>query len=226
MESAQRGRRHEVVELFRRTGRPLSAREVADATSLHINTSRFHLDTLVRQGVLRREDGQPAGPGRPANRYVLVPGMHRDRQRNYRLLAEMLLAHLATDAEPRRAAVRAGEAWGRYLVQPLAPGQRPSMDDSMRRLMDLLDDIGFDPRVSDVPGTGTRVELRHCPFLELARTQPDLVCGVHLGLMRGALDQLGTALHARSLTPFADPHTCVAHVAPEPRPNEGMSCSG
>lgn len=214
MEPAQRGRRGQVVDLFRTTARPLSTREVADATGLHINTTRFHLDTLVRQGVLRRQGGRAAGPGRPPSRYALVPGMQRGGQRNYKLLAEMLLTHLAADGESRTAAVRAGEAWGRYLVQAPAPGQRLSAAESTQRLSELLDDIGFDPRVSDARGRATRVELRHCPFLELAQTQRDLVCGVHLGLMRGALDQLRTSLEVRSLTPFADPHTCVAHVAP------------
>ena len=30
---------------------------------------------------------------------------------------------------------------------------------------------------------------QHCPFLELAEVQRDLVCGLHFALMRGALEQ-------------------------------------
>ena len=214
VEPLQRGRRREVVELVRAAGRPLSAREVATETGLHINTARFHLDTLVREGVLRREDGQAVGPGRPPGRYVMVPGMDRGGLRNYKLLAEKLLSHLAADTDPDAAAARAGESWGRYLVQPPAPGRQLSREDSLDRLTDLLADIGFDPQVSAGPDAETRIELRHCPFLELAEAQRNLVCGLHLALMRGALDQLSAPLRAQSLTPFADPHTCVAQLAP------------
>lgn len=214
MEPQQRGRRREVLELFRGAGRPLSAREVADETELHINTARFHLDILTRQGILRREDGPSEGRGRPPIRYALVPGMDRGGFRNYRLLAEMLLSHLAISPDPEDAALRAGFAWGRYLVQPPVPGQRLTDTDSLARLTDLLADVGFDPRV--VPGqeATTRIELRHCPFLELAEAQQHLVCTMHLGVMRGGLDQLGARLQATSLTPFAEPGTCVATVAP------------
>jgi predicted ArsR family transcriptional regulator len=213
-ESARRGRRHEIVDFFRAGNRPLSARDVAAETGLHINTARFHLDNLVRAGILRREDGRTNGPGRPPTRYTLVPGMADGGLRNYKLLAEVLLSHLATDAEPAGAAVRAGEAWGRYLIRLPAPGQRLSAEDSVERLTDLLADIGFDPRVAARLDEAMSVELRHCPFLELAHTHRELVCGLHLGLMRGALEQLDAPLRVQSLTPFADPHTCVAHVVP------------
>lgn len=221
MEPQQRGRRHEVLELFRATGRPLSAREVADETDLHINTARFHLDILTRQGILRREDGPAEGRGRPANRYVLVPGMDRGGLRNYRLLAEMLLSHLAVGPDPQDAALRAGFAWGRYLVQPPVPGQRLTDADSIARLTDLLADIGFDPGLVPSREATTRIELRHCPFLELAETQQDLVCTMHLGVLRGGLDQLGGRLTAESLTPFAEPGACVATVVPAPEGSAG-----
>lgn len=219
MQTLRRGRRQEVVELFRAAGRPLSAREVATGTGLHVNTARFHLDALVRQEVLRREDGLVTGPGRPAGRYVLVPGMDRGGTRNYRLLAEMLLSHLATGPDPDDAALTAGAAWGRYLVRPPAPGQRLSAQESLARLTGLLTEIGFDPRLVSGPDDATRVELRHCPFLELAESRRDLVCTLHLGVMQGALEQLGTPLRAESLTPFAEPSACVARLAPRAGPH-------
>ena len=216
MDANQGGRRREVVELIRASRRPLTAREVADEIGLHINTVRFHLDTLVRQGILRREGGQSDGPGRPATQYVLVPGMDRGGPRNYKLLAEMLLSHLASADDAVAAAIAAGLAWGRYLVQPLAPGQRISTDDGLARLLDLLGDVGFDPLLAPASEdqSQTEIRLRHCPFLELAETHRELVCAMHLGLMRGALEQLGLPVRAERLTPFADPHTCVAYLAP------------
>jgi predicted ArsR family transcriptional regulator len=214
VDTIEGGRRREVVEFFRASRRALSAREVADELGLHINTVRFHLDTLVRHGTLRREDGRSYGPGRPRAQYALAPGMDRGGPRNYKLLSEMLLSHLAAEDDPSGAALNAGETWGRYLVAPPAPGQRFSTADGLARLTELLADVGFDPHVSTTADAGAEIRLRHCPFLELAETHRELVCALHLGLMRGALKQLRTPLRAESLIPFADPHTCVARLAP------------
>lgn len=212
MDESQGGRRRDVIELFRASRRPLTAHDVAAEIGLHLNTARFHLDTLVRQGILRREDGQSDRPGRPRTQYLLVPGMDRGGTRNFKLLAEMLLTHLATAQDPTAAAVDAGAQWGRYLVQPPAPGQRIATGVALERLVDLLADVGFQPHSAIGEHDESLINLRHCPFLELAETHQDLVCAMHLGLMRGALERLGASLHAETLTPFADPHTCVAHL--------------
>lgn len=210
----ERGRRHQIAELFRAAQRPLSARDVADELGLHINTARFHLDVLVRHGRLRREAGRSHGPGRPRDQYSLEPGMDRGGPRNYKLLSEVLISHLAVEHNPSDAAVRAGQAWGRYLVPPPAPSQQLSSDDGVARLTEMLSDIGFDPQMSAGPGADIEIRLRHCPFLELAETHRDVVCALHMGLMQGALEQLAIPLRAQSLTPFADPHTCLARLVP------------
>ncbi|MEO6701754.1 MAG: helix-turn-helix domain-containing protein [Jatrophihabitantaceae bacterium] len=212
MDNIEGGRRREVVEFFRASRGSLTAREVADELGLHINTVRFHLDALVRHGTLRREEGRSEGPGRPRTQYLLTPGMDRGGPRNFKLLAEMLLSHLASEDDADGAAARAGQAWGRYLVPPPAPSQRLSSEDGLARLTDLLSDVGFDPQLSVEADADIEIRLRHCPFLELAETHRELVCALHLGLMQGALEQLGIPLRAQSLTPFADPHTCLAHL--------------
>lgn len=206
------GRRRQVAELFRASRRPLSAREVADALGLHINTARFHLDILVRHRTLRREAGRSQGPGRPRTQYSLEPGMDRGGPRNYKLLSEMLISHLSGEHNPADSALGAGQAWGRYLVLPPAPSQQLSSDDGASRLTELLSDVGFDPQLSSGTGAAIEIRLRHCPFLELAETHRELVCALHLGLMQGALEQLAVPLRAHSLIPFADPHTCLARL--------------
>jgi predicted ArsR family transcriptional regulator len=68
--------------------------------------------------------------------------------------------------------------------------------------------------------TGTRVLLRHCPFLEVARAHREVVCAVHLGVMQGVLDELRAPLEATELNPLVEPSLCVAHLsrrsAPQP----------
>ncbi|HEY6054812.1 MAG TPA: hypothetical protein VIU86_12815, partial [Gaiellaceae bacterium] len=76
------------------------------------------------------------------------------------------------------------------------------------RLIALLAGIGFEPTLKK-----QRIEMLPCPFLELARRHQDVVCPIHLGLMRGALAELGAATRATRLEPFVRPDLCVAHLA-------------
>ena len=55
--------------------------------------------------------------------------------------------------------------------------------------------------------------MQPCPFLELARRHEEVVCPIHLGLMRGALSELGARTTATKLEPFVRPELCVAHLA-------------
>ena len=55
--------------------------------------------------------------------------------------------------------------------------------------------------------------MRPCPFLELAREHQDVICPIHLGLMRGALAELGARTRATKLEPFVRPDLCVARLA-------------
>ena len=54
--------------------------------------------------------------------------------------------------------------------------------------------------------------LKRCPFQEVATTYPTVICPIHLGLIRGALAELGTGVEADWLEPFAEPGACVAHL--------------
>lgn len=58
-----------------------------------------------------------------------------------------------------------------------------------------------------------QVGLRHCPFLELAEGRPGVVCPVHLGLMRGALETWAAPVTVERLEAFAEPDLCLVHLA-------------
>jgi predicted ArsR family transcriptional regulator len=73
----------------------------------------------------------------------------------------------------------------------------------------LLGTLGFDPEPDQ---RHQRVRLRQCPLLEAAVEQPEVVCSVHLGLVRGALDTWGTSAEETSLLPFAEPGACLLHL--------------
>lgn len=79
----------------------------------------------------------------------------------------------------------------------------------------MLEDLDFAPEpVATEHGPPERVRLRHCPFLELAEPHRDLVCAVHLGLMQGALSELGAPITVTRLAPFAEPTACLAELTP------------
>lgn len=206
---ASGSRREEVLALLRATERSLSAAEVAEATGLHLNTARFHLDGLVEDGLAARESEPRDEPGRPRILYSAqgpVPG-----PRSYALLAEMLTGLVAALKDAGPAAVDAGQAWGRHLIERTAPSERVDAAEAITRLNALLDAIGFEPEARKSK-KGTEIRLHHCPFREVAEKHTDVVCALHLGLMQGALGELNAPIDATSLEPFVSPQLCVARL--------------
>lgn len=212
--------RGRVLDVLRALDRPAGVHEIAERVGLHSNTARFHLDGLVDAGLAERQAQGEGRPGRPPMVYVATPSVVQAGQRSYRLLAEMLTG-LLTDSlpEPGGAAERAGEAWGRYLAQRPAPGQTVDAAEGVRRLVAVLDEVGFEPGpVEDAERPV--IPLRHCPFREVAQQHRDVVCSLHLGLMRGVLAETRAPLSADRLEPFVEPSLCLATLAPasdEPR---------
>jgi predicted ArsR family transcriptional regulator len=200
--------RSRLLTLLGRSARPMGVRELAEAVGLHPNTVRQHLDQLVEAGLAVRDTAPPIGRGRPALRYAAEPGSDEPDPVAYRALAGVLAEQVARLPEGVRVALAAGERWGRALVLEAtdsAPRTNP-----IGRLVELLDAAGFAPEApltDDGP-----IQMRHCPFGTLVRGQGEVVCGVHLGLIRGALRELGAPFGAISLEPFVTPALCLAHL--------------
>jgi predicted ArsR family transcriptional regulator len=83
----------------------------------------------------------------------------------------------------------------------------------VRRLSAVLADAGFAPDTVDDPDRPV-IALRHCPFREVAEQHQDVVCSLHLGLLRGVLAEVRAPLRADRLEPFVGPSLCLAHLAP------------
>jgi predicted ArsR family transcriptional regulator len=202
-----------VLDLLRSRAQPLGVGEVAQHVGLHQNTVRSHLDLLVESGYATRHSEAPRGPGRPRVVYEATAAPEGDR--NYRLLAEVLAQHLvATSERPGEAAVNAGRSWvestGRRQrgddEAGTAAGLPISEEAAIAAVVRMLGDSGFAPELS---ADGTSINLHRCPFRELAVSNPDVVCGAHLGIIQGALADLGTMVSATRLLPFVTPGLCV-----------------
>ena len=204
--------RARVLTVLQETGVPLGVGDVAERVQLHPNTIRFHLDGLVEAGLAERASEDRDEPGRPRTLYAASPDSVRVGRRSYRLLAEILTSYLAAQTpQPAKAALKAGEAWGRFLTERPVPFQSVDASVATRRLVETLDDIGFAPEAKTA-GRKRQILLHHCPFRETAEEHRDVVCSIHLGLMRGLLAELGAPLEAQRLDPFVEPSLCVAHL--------------
>ncbi|WP_396657974.1 helix-turn-helix transcriptional regulator [Microbacterium sp.] len=203
-------RRSQVLRLLKDADEPLSVAMIAAQLGIHPNTARFHLDALERLGQIEQVASPRRTPGRPPQLFRPVPRMDPTGPRNYRALAEVLADALSAEADSTARAIETGRTWGHR-----AAAQQPGNPDDIDRLVGLLDEFGFEPERIDGAAT-TTIGLHNCPFLEVAEHRRDIVCGVHLGLMRGALEQWGSQADVRRLTPFAQPQLCVAEVAGPP----------
>lgn len=83
----------------------------------------------------------------------------------------------------------------------------------MEAVIGVLDGLGFAPRQVPEPVAGmTEVHLHVCPFLDLVAGHPDAMCGLHLGVVRGALEQAGGTGAGAALEPFGAPTACVVRI--------------
>ncbi len=205
------GRREDVLAAVRGAASTMTIKEIAGELGVHPNTVRFHLDTLVGEGRVERVEPDRRRPGRPPLIFRAVRRMDPGGTRRYQLLAEILTAGLITDSKASVQALEAGRAWGSRMTPPTrrAPGSRESID----RLVELLDELGFAPQRRTADGD-LQVGLRHCPFLELAEGSSAVVCPVHLGLMQGALEAWSAPITVDRLDAFAEPDLCLAHITP------------
>jgi predicted ArsR family transcriptional regulator len=223
-----------ILEVLVDQPEPCTVGALSALTHQHPNTIREHLEGLVGDRLAARVRAPASGRGRPAWLYSATLDVGSDPgASDYAGLASALAAQIArTSKQPRADAIEAGRAWGRDLVRrtPVRMGEgkgpvhdpptAPSAVSARRQVVSLLEELGFAPSPD---ARAAVVKLRRCPLLEAAHQSPDVVCGVHLGIVRGVLDELGndseqterTALHA-----FWEPGACRLDLLPRSAANQ------
>lgn len=206
-----------VLERLRQHGFPATVSGLAGELVLHANTVREHLDVLVELGLVTRERAATGRRGRPASHYVAADHREPDpRVRDYAGLATALAGHLErASADPGAAALEVGRGWGRELAtaSPGAPVGRAGRAGARHRVVVLLGELGFDPQADR---RATTVALRRCPLLDAARRHPRVVCRVHLGIVRGALETYRGDPESTELLAFSEPGACRLHLTTAP----------
>lgn len=198
-----------MLETLGDQGEPTSLAALVLASGLHENTVRGHLEGLEEDGLVTRRRAEPDGRGRPAWLYsVTVP----EPASEYAGLASALAGTLArTSADPVSDALEAGAEWGGRIAasRPDPSDARGSAPVRRREVVAMMSDLGFGPE------TGRRAEtvrLTRCPLLDVAKEHTEIVCNVHLGLVRGALAARDDEDTEVDLAPFAEPGACLLHL--------------
>ena len=198
----------------------MTAAELGQAIDLHATTVRFHLDQLLAADLLTTRFLKTRAVGRPRKLYDVAPGTLPDPEagpESLKLLTSLLADSFGrfADGSPITPA-EAGERWARDHVtaEPVAPATTPGQWlAKVGRMIDVLTQWGYTPNLRTSNGGRTaEIDLVRCPFLELARTNTAVVCGIHRGLIAGSMRQFGEEHAEVSLEPFVEPHRCVAHV--------------
>jgi predicted ArsR family transcriptional regulator len=198
-----------------------TAAEVAARLGLHTTTARFHLDQLEGGGLVESWFLR-GGIGRPRKLYRLptrtLPTL-ADATGPLKALTALLAESLTASEEGER--LTPEEAGRRWAVRRGATGEQPRPQahtpgtwlGKVGETLDRLHGWGYLPEVRTEEGGRTaELTLVDCPFLELARDNPGVVCGVHRGLLRGTLESLGEKETEVSLRPFVEPRVCLARV--------------
>jgi predicted ArsR family transcriptional regulator len=160
---------------------PAGRDQSAAATGISRTLAAYHLDKLVKAGLLSASYARPPGrsgpgAGRPAKVYsraerelaVSVP------PRNYPLLARLLVS--SVDRDPT-GAVRAA------VNQAAFDAGHSAGTDANGDLLATLRGCGYQPRNMD----DGRIELCNCPFHKLSQEHRDVVCTLNLHLIEGVL---------------------------------------
>lgn len=200
--------RRELYERVAAQTGTVTREEAASAAGISRTLAAYHLDKLAEAGLLdvgyaRPEGRGGPGAGRPAKQYrrasrelsVTLPA------RNYAVMADVLATALAADetGSVRAAAARAAEDIGRAAV-------------GATDLETALRTVGYEPAVTSEGD----IELRNCPFHQLAATHTELVCGLNMDLIAGLLHGVGQPGGRAELVPRAG--RCCVVIHPGIRP--------
>jgi predicted ArsR family transcriptional regulator len=174
--------------------RSMTVAELALALGGHPNTTRLHLQSLLVGGWVAELPRPSHGKGRPPMAYLPTGAGSRASSPSSATLVdaafvEALAEHLEASPHPGAAAVSIGRRWGVRL------GATRDHDGLVGAI------IGQRLGAEDVLDGHA---IHSCPLVTSARRSPEVVCGLHQGL----IDALAPV--PMTLTPFARPGMCMA----------------
>lgn len=192
--------RARVQSVIDAASQPVTVEEVAEATGLHANTVRGHLDVLLAGGTIERVPAGPQGRGRPRWLYRAA----RTKASPFHFLAEALTAQLARTQDPGLADA-AAERWSQALPV-LPPAETP--DEAVAEATSALNRLGF---VAQTGPVGDCISLSSCPYADLIEDNP-VICDIHTALVVRLLEQTGQPVTLAAMDVFPRHDVCVARL--------------
>ncbi|MGH9042347.1 MAG: hypothetical protein ACRDZ3_19180, partial [Acidimicrobiia bacterium] len=166
----------------------------------------------LEAGMLEEEAGVPAGRGRPSKRYRLrQPLLASDPEVRLFVGSLVSLLRRVSGDDAATAADDEGARRGRELGRSF---RHPSVEQTMREVVELLEQLSFNPDPPVRRGDALAVDVRHCP-LHVDPFDPDgaIVCAFHKGLIRGLAEMAsGEEVEVR-LQPFVAPGVCRVELS-------------
>ena len=211
-------RRSHVITLLHNSPEPLSVADIAKKVGIHVNTARFHLESLVYTNQANRQVESRPGPGRPRVVYSPIKQLPpHEPPRGFAQLAQILTgAVVETNPDAATWLYGVGQEWGRFLTTkspPFAPVDEAKV---ASRVLLMLDELGFAPELDRAGDGRRRLWLHRCPFSQIARQRPGVPCQLHAGLVNGALAEMRSALRMVELEPHGATHECFGILGPVP----------
>lgn len=189
-----------------RSASPLATADIAASLDLHPNTVRPHLERMRDVGLLDVRIDTRSTRGRPQHLYSLAadaPSLGLEPP-VFPTLARMLLRLAETAGLDAEDAAEAGREQGSIEAN------RAIGDGDVERMVDHLVRFGFDPEIVSDSDDDFTVCFTNCPFAELARTNPDIVCSLHRGLLEGVMAE--TSVQVVDFRSVADRRPCQADL--------------
>ncbi|MGI8751425.1 MAG: helix-turn-helix transcriptional regulator [Acidimicrobiales bacterium] len=172
--------RHRLFRYVADAHGPVGVAELTGFMGLNHNAVRQHLTVLKDAELVTEEVERRERPGRPRLMYRLNPEAAGTWGTSgpYQYLAEILANALADGVTPREAGRHAGRR---------DTGSQASDDNPLGAIEEQLTRRGFRPtmvtRRSEIGFV-----LGRCPFEDVAVSNRDIVCQLHLGLAEGMAD--------------------------------------
>jgi len=162
---------------------PLGVAELTGYVQLNHNAVRQHLAVLKDAGLVTENTEDRDRPGRPRLLYRPHPEVAGSwgTPGAYAWLASLLSGAIRRNQDPRQAGRQDGHRRAAELSGPGDPADL--LEEEMARR-------GFRP-ARTWRGQRISFELGRCPFADVAATEPDTVCQLHLGLAEGLAEGLG-----------------------------------
>ncbi len=200
-------KKQRILNLLRSTKDALNVEEIAASTMLSTSATRNYLELLVESNKVSKTFQDRCVVGRPKVLYrAIISDSTPTFEASYQFLASIFVNYFSSALENGgEKAEIIGQEWGAFLVTKPLPFQSFNYSQSLELLRKTFEEMGFSPQIQS-----NEMSLLNCPFQDIAINNPEIICRLHLGMIKGALKAMGDTVQVSDLIPFTKDGICKA----------------